>query len=116
MNTMSLGEFKRLRVESIEAVLPLGITVEGAPAWVITRQEDVIVVKDLHIRVRNMLRMQEKKARMGMDAGKQIFADDVQEPMPTPVGVELKVVAEEIPRTPEDGYSELMDILKPKSK
>ena len=97
MNTMSLSEFKRLRSENIEAVLPLSISVDGFPLWIIGRQEDLMSVGDLHIRVRNSFRAQEKRARIGMEPGKQLFADELQEPLPVPTVLEPEV--EEVPRT-----------------
>lgn len=113
MDIMSLSEFRKLRIETLDASVPLHISVEGTPRYIFCRKEDVIPVADLHIRVRNKLRALEKRARMGMPEDKQIFADEVQELLPVVVPVEEEEIEEAI-RTAEDGYADLLHKILPK--
>jgi len=50
----------------IGTLLPVAVLVDGESKFVICNKDDVIVLTDLHIRVRNMLRALEKRARAGM--------------------------------------------------
>ena len=80
MNEMNWGEVVRLGAGRIKDYLPLTVLVESVPTFVLNNNEDVIVVSDLHIRVRNMLRAQEKRARAGMGAPPKITAMELKEP------------------------------------
>ena len=51
--------------EIIEA-MPCTILSDGEPIAVLSKAEDVIVISDLHIRVRNQLRAREAVVRRGM--------------------------------------------------
>lgn len=66
MKRISISEERKLGVEEIKKLMPLAITSDNEPFAYLVRLEDVIVVADLHPRVRNMLQMQERRARGGM--------------------------------------------------
>ncbi len=68
---INMGAFK------IKKLLPLEVTVDGEPSYIVCNVADVIVVSDLHIRVRNMLKAQEKRARMGMPAVEKVTVEDI---------------------------------------
>jgi len=63
---MSWSDMKRLKASEALELVPFDVTSDGQRLFTVCNEEDVIVVKDLHIRVRNALRAQEKKARAGM--------------------------------------------------
>jgi len=67
MKKVSYSDFGKLGKAGIEALgLPILITFDGKPFGVLSSLDGVIVVEDLHPRVRIMLRAQEAKARAGM--------------------------------------------------
>ena len=74
MNTMTFSRLKQLGVK-VKNYLPATVTVDGAPVFVISNEKDVIVIKDMHIRVRNQLRALYKKARVGMPKDTKITED-----------------------------------------
>lgn len=66
MNQISWSGAYKLGAKGLKDKLPVEITVDGEPMFVVCNKDDVIVTSDLHIRVRNMLRAMEKRARIGM--------------------------------------------------
>lgn len=66
MNILTFSKLIQLGGSKIAKYLPATITVDGETKFIICNKDDVIVTKDLHIRVRNMLKALEKKARAGM--------------------------------------------------
>lgn len=66
MNTITFSTFSHTGANKVGKLLPAIITVDGEPAFIIGKAEDIIVISDLHIRVRNMLKALEKRARAGM--------------------------------------------------
>jgi len=66
MKTIKWGNFKALRADVAKEMLPLTVTVDGEPMFVVGNIDNIIVLDDLHIRVKNTLKAQEKRARMGM--------------------------------------------------
>lgn len=66
MKHISISEERKLSVEEIKTQMPLAITSDGEPFAYLVDLTEVIVVSDLHPRVRNMLQMQERRARGGM--------------------------------------------------
>lgn len=74
MDTVSIADFRRAPMDAIK-IKPIEITADGKHACYIVGQEDVVVVSDLHPRVRNMIRAMEKKARAGMVTKKLTVAD-----------------------------------------
>jgi len=51
------------------------IQVDGNDFVVVDKPDDVMIMSDLHIRIRNNLRAQERKARFGMPEGTKVYAD-----------------------------------------
>lgn len=80
MHTMSMSEFRKLDREGIKSILPVLLTFDGAPLCVASSPDGVIVIEDLHPRVRNALKAQEKKARGGLPPPEKLFAVDVKTP------------------------------------
>lgn len=66
MNILTFSKLVQLGGSKIAKLLPATITVDGEPKFIICKEEDVIVIGDHHIRVRNMLKAMDKKARAGM--------------------------------------------------
>jgi len=56
----------------MQALMPCILTFNGEPVALVAAPEDVIIVSDLHPRVRNTLRAQEKRARAGMIAPERV--------------------------------------------
>jgi len=77
MKKVSISEARKLSVEDIKAQMPLAITSDNEPFAYLVDLEDVIVVSDLHPRVRNMLQMQERKARGGMPKPETITKEKI---------------------------------------
>jgi len=69
MRKMNVGEFRRLSKEGMEEVAPVELLFEGEPIGLFVKKDDVMVISDLHIRVRNRFKAQEAIVRMGMPKG-----------------------------------------------
>jgi len=79
MRVISIGEFKRLRIEEIKAAMPFRLTAGGEPFAFVAAEKDIIVISDLHIRVRNQMKAKEKLARSGMLKEEKVHAEDLHE-------------------------------------
>jgi len=66
MNVMTFSKLTQLGGGKIAKLLPATVTVDGEPKFIICNEDDVIVIKGMHIRVQNMLRAMYKKAKAGM--------------------------------------------------
>ena len=66
MKTIAYSDFAKLGGEGLKTCTPVIVTYDGKPVGVFCSLDGVIVVEDLHPRVRNNLRAQEKLARAGM--------------------------------------------------
>ncbi len=66
MNALPWSEVKKLSLAKLQELAPVTILGDGTPAFFLDKVESVIVTSDLHPRVRNNLRAQEKRARVGM--------------------------------------------------
>jgi len=66
MREMSAADFRKATKAVIKSMLPAAITYEGVVEFIACRPEDIIVVSDLHISVRNALKAQEGRIRAGM--------------------------------------------------
>ena len=77
MERVAISDWRTWKVAQINENLPLMITIEGVDAFLIDRPENIIVVSDLHPRVRNNLKALEYRARAGM-AGFQPTTSPVQ--------------------------------------
>jgi len=75
---MTQSEFKNTSAENIKKLMPIGLTVNGEIFAVVSPSDGVIVVSDLHPRVRNMLRQQELRARAGMPKPERIRLDELE--------------------------------------
>jgi len=79
MKKISISELRKLSVEEIKEQIPLAITSDNEPFAYVVNLEDVIVVADLHPRVQNMLKMQEKRARGGMPPPEVLTKKEIDE-------------------------------------
>ena len=75
MNQITWSKLTTVGARKIAEKLPMEVTLDGEPMFIISKAEDVIVVSDLHIRVRNMLKAMEKRARIGMHPTVQITTE-----------------------------------------
>ena len=66
MKQISITEFKRLTKVQMLEEMPLELLAEGFPFAIVASLDGVIVIEDLHPRVQNQLKAQEKRARVGM--------------------------------------------------
>lgn len=66
MNQMNWSTLRRMNAAEIKQNIPAEILFEGEVLCVLASIEDMIVVSDLHPRVRNSLKALERKARGGM--------------------------------------------------
>ena len=78
MKKIPWGQFTQLKGDDAKKAMPLLITFNAEDWGIFVDPEDVIVVADLHPRVRNMLRMQEKRARIGMPPPIKVWADVIR--------------------------------------
>lgn len=78
MNRMSWADFRRSNIESVKQLLPLMITYLGEDTYYLARLEDVIVVGDLHPRVRATLNAIERRARVGMPPPHNVTVKDAE--------------------------------------
>ena len=74
MYTMTFSRLKQLG-EKVKSYLPATVTIDGVPLFIISAESDVVVISDLHIRVRNMLKAIENRARIGMSKVIKITKD-----------------------------------------
>ena len=79
MKKISISELRKLSVEEIKEQMPLAITSDKEPFAYVVNLEDVIVVADLHPRVQNMLKMQERRARGGMPPPEVLTKKEIDE-------------------------------------
>ncbi len=77
MNIVSWSTFRKMTTDKVAELLPLTIVANGEPFIVLDRPTNIMVLGDLHIRVRNMLRAMETRARAGMP--KPVRADYLPE-------------------------------------
>ena len=78
MNKLSWAEVRKIGVNAAIEHLPLAVTLEGEVKFYAVKESDVIIIGDLHPRVRNMLRAMEKKARAGMST-KPLTLEDIKQ-------------------------------------
>jgi len=71
MKTIAYSDFGKLGGEQLKTCMPAIVTYDGKPVGVFCSLDGVIVIEDLHIRVQNMLKALEKRARMGMPKDNQ---------------------------------------------
>jgi len=76
MNKISFSEFRRLTNFEVKSIVPVIVIVNGEDTYLVDLKENVICTGDLHLRVRNNLHAQEKKARAGMPPPETIQLTD----------------------------------------
>ena len=74
MRTIALSDFRRYGKDEVTNLLPILITIEGEVKIVAAKPDEIIVLSDLHPRVRTMLKMLERRARAGMPPMEKIYA------------------------------------------
>ena len=75
MNTITFSQLTHLGGGKVGKILPAIVTCDGEPKFIICKEEDVLVLKGMHIRVQNMLRAQYKKAKAGMPKDVKITSE-----------------------------------------
>lgn len=85
MNETTLTDIRRLSVAQINDLVPLVLTANGEPVFIIEKLENVIALSDLHINVRHQLRAQEQKARVGLPSPLHVYARDRAHPEILPI-------------------------------
>ena len=70
MKQITISELKKNPWNEVEKELPLEILVEGAPVAIIASKNDFLYLGNLHIRVRNMLLAQAKRATQAEPSGR----------------------------------------------
>jgi len=68
MQEISLSEVRKRTVKELKEIMPVIVTADGEAFAYLAGLDDIIILSDLHPRVANMLKMQEKRARSGMSA------------------------------------------------
>lgn len=81
MNQLSHTDLRRLSAAELEKLVPVELTINGFPRFVIDTPENIITLSDLHPRVRIQLKALERKARLGMPKVQKVFALDVMVPV-----------------------------------
>ena len=83
MNTITKSEFTKLSAEELQKVIPLVLTIDGAPVAMIVNPADIIYLGDLHPRVRVQFKAREVQVRAGMPRGEvKIHIDELRAPKP----------------------------------
>ena len=77
MRDISISEMRKLSVEDIKTQMPLRVTSDHIPIAYLVSLEDVVIVSDLHPRVRNTIQMQVRRARGGMPAPEIITKETI---------------------------------------
>jgi len=66
MYEMTISQFKKATVEELKDKIPIQLISNGEVLATLVNTEEIIVLTDLHPRVRIALKAQEKRARAGM--------------------------------------------------
>jgi len=66
MNSLAKSDIYNLSAEKLAKLAPIDVTCYGESLFILCNAKDVIVVSDLHPRVKMQLKALEAKARMGM--------------------------------------------------
>ena len=66
MNTINVSVFRSLTVEKMREAMPFTLLADGEPIAVVSKAEDVIVISDMHPRVRIQFKAKEAVIRRGM--------------------------------------------------
>lgn len=66
MNTVNVSVFRSLTVEKMRGLMPFTLLADGEPIAVVSKAEDVIVISDMHPRVRIQFKAKEAMIRRGM--------------------------------------------------
>jgi len=78
MIIMPVGEFRKLTVQQLKENMPIMVTADGEPLFLVDAPDKVVILSDLHPRVQNMFRAMEKKVRSGMPPPVKTFADQIK--------------------------------------
>ncbi len=73
MKVVPVSEWRKLVGEELKEALPAILTHNGGIFAVIAAPEDVIILSDLHPRLRIQFRALEQRARKGMPAPRKIY-------------------------------------------
>lgn len=76
MNTVTQSEFSRMTMDEKREIVPAILTADGEDFAMIVQPQDVVVISDLHPRVRNMIKNMELKARAGMPKPIKVFKEE----------------------------------------
>ena len=78
MKVLPISELRRLSGTEMKDAAPIIVTIEGKEELILAGINDVIVINDLHPRLRNRFKAMEKRARIGMPAPIKVIAADVK--------------------------------------
>ena len=73
MNIISKNAFKSLTVEEVSKLVPMIITVDGTPSYIIGSLENTICMDDLALPVRAQLKSREALARANQPEPRKIY-------------------------------------------
>jgi hypothetical protein len=79
MNVIQKSKFLNMGVKKQQELLPCKLTVDDEVVMVCAKPEDIIVVGDLNIFVRQQLKAREELARQGMPKDTPVVAEEVKE-------------------------------------
>ena len=83
MNRISKVDFARLTAEEQARVTPVLLTADNVPYAVVGKIDEIIILSDLHPRIRRNFKAMEEKVRVGMPGSKRIYADEAKKPPKT---------------------------------
>ncbi len=73
MREVAFSDFSRMKAAEMPSLMPMIVTVNSIPTFLVDKMENIIVLSDLHPRVQHMLRAIENKARMGMPPAVKMY-------------------------------------------
>lgn len=77
MNTIAIGELRKMGGERIKKILPVIITFDGEPVAIMATLKGVVVLSDLHPRMQAKMKNMELRARAGMLKPEKVVAADI---------------------------------------
>ncbi len=77
MKTITMATLKGMTTRQITESLPFTVTSDKAPIFTAGKDNEIIVLSDLHIRVQQQLKAQERKARVGMPPPEKVLAEEL---------------------------------------
>lgn len=79
MNITTTTDLKKIAGRDLPNLSPIAVTFDGEVVAYIVKPEDVIIIGDLHPRVKKQFRAQEQKVRRGMANPRRIELDQLHD-------------------------------------